>query len=122
MASPFTRRIERLTVQTAVYWANPSNDGFGGTNYDVPVEIACRWVERPRRTTDDNGLEVVSEAEIMVTQDVEQDGLLFLGELTDLTQSEKDNPEQVEDARKIQSVDKAPLLGSTDDFVRVARL
>ena len=43
-----TSFIKRIAVQDCVYWGNPVNDGFGGTTFDYPVEIKCRWTEKTR--------------------------------------------------------------------------
>jgi len=116
------RLSDRWAVQTAVYWGNPQPDGYGGTDYDSPIEISVRWEEKPRRVTDSNGKEIVSRAEVLVTQDVVAEGLLYLGALSDLTSSEESNPETVEAAYKIRRFDKSPLPGETDQFIRIAYL
>lgn len=122
MGDPFIRALQRGVYQTAVYWANPRNDGFGGTEYDAPVEIDCRWREVRERFTDQNGVEQTSQAEVLVFQDLEIGGLLYLGKLGDLASDEEASPEQLMDAFKVKKFEKVPLLTSETDHVRIARL
>jgi len=123
MVSPLIKFLQKdVCVQTAVYWGNPQPDGYGGISYDPPVEIKCRWDEKVQLVRDDRGKEVVSKAEVLVLQDVDPDGMLYLGSLTDLSSGVLDSPEQVDGAWKILSMSKAPLFGSTSEFVRTAYL
>ena len=50
LTTPSGKGIEkvakRFCVETAVYWGNPQNDGYGGFTFDTPVEIKCRWEEK----------------------------------------------------------------------------
>lgn len=114
--------IQRICVQTAVYWGNPVPDGYGGTDYDDPVEIACRWDETINVITASNGKEVVSKASILVTQNIDEEGYLYLGTLDDLDSDALDEPETVDGAWKIQRFDKTPMIMKTDEFVRTAYL
>ena len=119
MADPLIKFIDSVCVQTAVYWGNPTSDGYGGTTYDDPVEISCRWEEKITLIQNIQGEEVVSKAEILLTQDVAANGLLFLGTLTDLDSGEEEDPMTV-DAWTILRFDKTPLFQSTDEFVQKA--
>jgi hypothetical protein len=119
------RFIQKICVQTAVYWASPVNDGYGTFTFDDPVEISCRWEDKSQVTISDmkrgslgQGKEITSDAEILVTQDLDKNGYLYLGSLSDLTDAEKANPATIEDARQILSVDKIPWIKSTSIFVR----
>lgn len=116
MANPLIAFIKSVCVQTACYWANPVPDGYGGTNYDDPVAIKCRWDEVINVIANSNGVEVISKATVMITQDMDEGGLLFLGDLDDLTFAEEGNPETVDSVWKIIRVDKTPLFQSTDEF------
>jgi len=122
MTDPLIKFVESVCVQTACYWGNPVSDGYGGTTYDTPVEISCRWDGNTQLVTNNQGEEVVSKAEILLTQDVDEGGLLFLGDLDDLTPAEEAAPETVDTAWKIIRFDKTPLFQSTDEFVRKAYL
>lgn len=118
--------IERLCTQTAVYWGTPVNDGYGGRTYADPVEISCRWEDREEAITmlgeDRKAIEYVTQSIVYTLQDVDKEGLLYLGDLTDLDSAEEENPETVSGAHKIKRFDKTPALGSTNDFIRKAYL
>jgi hypothetical protein len=108
--------------QTAVYWGLPVNDGFGGKTYQPPVEIKCRWEDRNETFLANTGNLMVSRCVVYPLIDLEQEGILFLGFLSDLTTSEKANPRLVEAASSIKRFDIVPVLGSTNEFVRKAYL
>lgn len=122
MANPLIKFVSSVCVQTAVYWGSPEPDGFGGYSYGDPVEIACRWDGKVQRITNDKGEEVVSKAEVLVTEDLDMGGMLFLGSLNDLDSDQMDAPENVDGAYKIELFTKNPLFRSTSEFVRVAYL
>jgi hypothetical protein len=123
MTSGIIRFIEKVCVQTAVYWGNPSPDGRGGNTYDTAVEIACRWEQITELVQNESirkeGKEIVAGAKILLTQDVALEGYLYLGSLDDLS-SDPDNPLEVDGAREIIKVEKVPLFKSTTEFVREA--
>lgn len=123
MASGIIKFLEKeVCAQTAVYWGNPQNDGYGGYTYDDPVEISCRWDEITQLVTDEDSRQFTSDAEIIVLQDVDKEGMLYLGSLDDIESAHEANPEQVDGAKRIRHFDKSPLFGSTSEFVRVAYL
>lgn len=107
--------------QTAVYWGNPTSDGYGGYTWDDPVELDCRWTQVTRLVKDANGKEVVSGASVQVDQDVDLDGYLFLGDLDDLDSSEEADPTTVSGAYKILAFDKTPTV-KADAYFRMAYL
>jgi len=116
--------LKRICLQTAVYWGTPADDGYGGKTFADPVEIACRWEERIEKITrvgDRLGEEVVSKARVFLTQDVDELGYLYLGELDDLS-SNPDDPKEEDGAREILRFDKTPAHRSTTEFVRKAYL
>lgn len=114
MANPLIKFVESVCVQTAVYWGNPANDGYGGKTYDTAVEIDCRWEEKTKLVIDRLGKEVMSHATILVTDDCDIDGMLYLGDLDDL-----DSDLGVhEDAVPIIATEKIPLFRSSTEFVR----
>lgn len=112
--------------QTAVYWATPAKDGYGGFTWDDPIEISCRWVDSNevilvRTARAGAGEEIVSRAKIHVSQDVDEQGMLFLGELDDLTVAEKADPTTIARAYSIKKFDKVPTI-SGNAFYRRAWL
>lgn len=117
MVSPLIRFIDKVCVQTAVYWPVSEPDGFGGFVYEEPREIDCRWDEVSKLIRDDKGQEIVVRAEVLVNEDLDEGGLLFLGTLSELDSSQ--SPEGI-DAYPIIKMSKTPLFRSTTEFVRVA--
>lgn len=119
--------IERICVQTAVYWGAPIKDGYGTLTYDAPVEIACRWEEKTEVVSKlgegRKGEEFISTAQVFVTRDVDEQGYLYLGDLDDLSIIEEASPETVDGAYRIQKFGKIPAIrASTVEFVRKAYL
>lgn len=120
MTHPLLKFVSSVCVQTAVYWGNPTSDGYGGYSYDTAVEIDCRWDEKIELIRASNGEEVISRAQLLVTQDIDEGGIVYLGSLTDLTAGEIADPGTVvSGAWKVISMAKNPLFKSTDEFVRV---
>lgn len=119
----FQSTINKNCVQTAVYWGNPVNDGYGGKTFDTAVEIDCRWEEGHKQQNhlikSVKGLEIIMKARVFVTQDVEEEGYLFLGKLTDLD-SDHTEPVKIDGTFKILRFEKIPAMKKTDIFIRAA--
>ncbi len=111
--------IKKISVQTAVYWGNPVNDGSGGFVFDEPVEIKCRWEDKTQIVNDSDGSEVVSDSFILTNEDLDENGYLFLGTLDDLDSDEWDDPKSKSGAKAILSKSKIPMIKSTKEFVRL---
>ena len=137
--------IEKVCIQTAVYWGAPTPDGYGGKTYSDPVEIPCRWDDTLEVIKDERGEEIICKAKVLVTQDLEEGGMLYLGTLEDLgvvtggnvvmgglgtgnivlaglAKIKKSHPEDVEDAYEITIVKKIPMIRSTSEYVRTVYL
>ena len=121
--------MERVCVQTAVYWAAPVADGYGGLTHNDPIEISCRWQENTEVISmlggGRKGEELISNAQVFVTQDLVEEGYLFLGDLddlADLSSSADDDPEGIDGAYKIIKFEKTPAVRGTDQFLRKAYL
>ncbi len=115
--------IKTVCVQTAVYWGNPVADGYGGFTFDDPVEIKCRWEDKALIITDSTGIERMTDAQIMVTQDLDVLGFLYLGTMDEVESmfesGEQDfDPMKVDGARQILAFEKVPMIKSTKVFVR----
>lgn len=115
--------------QICVYWGNPAADHVGGFTFDSPVELACRWEEMIQVISDHKGSEITSRALVYVLQDLDEEGMLFLGTLDDLydlglesSNGGLDDPRVFEHTFIIKRFDKSPGLGSTTDFLRKAYL
>jgi len=124
--------IKKVCVQTAVYWGNPVNDGFGGKTFDAPIELkppnGVRWEDKQRIVKNNQGVEQISNASILVTIDLQIEGWLYLGDLDSIHDSEESssgdylNPKKVNGAYEIIAFDKIPEVKSTDKFIRTAYL
>ncbi len=113
--------INRMCKQTIVYWANPVNDGEGVFTYDSPVEILGRWEEVNEVVLGNNGKELVSRARVFLKQEVDEEGAMYLGELTDLGAAPEPTDSAV-NALYIIAFSKIPVLGSADEFMYKASL
>jgi len=141
--------IKQVCKQTAVYWGSPVSNGYGGYTYDDPVEIDCRWAKEQQLFESDNGIQLVSKAVVLLTEDVDMDGLLYLGTLDEMWASlagdslpllnengnallaeddtpllaENEIPGSIEEELAIiKKFTKVPALRSTTEFVRKAYL
>lgn len=123
--------IRRVCVQQAVYWGNPVEDGFGGKTYASPVEIACRWEDKVRKVKANDGSEIESKATVLVTQDLDFEGYLYLGTLeaveafeiaANLGSGEVISPRDIDGAYEIVAIDRIPMVRSTTVFVRTIYL
>lgn len=112
--------ITRVCKQTLVYWSAPVADGYGGSTFTDPVEIYGRWEQVQEIVKTKDGEELLSQARAWVTQDLDEGGYLYLGELDDLDSAPV--PMDVEGACRILAFSKVPSLGSTSKFIRKASL
>ncbi len=122
------RYINKIAVQTAVYWGNPQNDGEGGFTYDNPVEIFCRWVDISQQISTspiNDGTIIVSRATIYTNEVLSIEGVLFLGTLEDIelyAESSGDmsiHPKLVPNTFQIKRIGQTPELRSSTSFLRV---
>jgi hypothetical protein len=121
--------IKKIAVQTAVYWGSPVNNGYGGKTFAEGVEIQCRWQETGKETIiTNNGKEYVSNTQVLVTQDLDVEGWLYLGTIAELNTLGfnsliKDfKPNQIDGAYQIRRFSKIPMIKSGTKFVRTAYL
>ena len=113
--------IESIAVETAVYWGSSTPDGYGGYTYATAVELGVRWENKSelKQARGDDGTikEIVTQAKIFVTQDVDVGGWIQLCSLTDLDS----DPDPVPGAAfEIRVFEKIPMIKKTDEFVRIA--
>ena len=100
--------IVKMRKQKAVYWGTPTPDGFGGSAFAAPVELDVRWEGKAELFLDSQGQETVSKAVVYTGQDVDIDGYLWLGKLTDLPTGA--SPLLLSGAVRIKQVTKTPNL------------
>jgi len=129
MAKGIEKIVAKFCVETAVYWGNPVNDGYGGFTYDTPVEIDCRWENKTEMdigwlSTGFPGNIRLSKAPVLVTEDLDLNGVLWRGTLDTLNDIYDDisNPKIISEAYAIHRVDKIPMVFKTDEFVRTVWL
>jgi hypothetical protein len=112
----------RAAVQTCVYWGNPVEDGYGTKTYDDPVELLCRWEQKQQLTRGldrmGNTFEYIYVAYVL--QDLDVEGVLYLGTLASLTAQEIATPSINDQACVIKQFEKIPALYSTTEFERKA--
>ena len=121
----FTSLLTRTCKQTCVYWSSPQDTGYGGQVWADPVQIACRWEDKEQLIRQDDGIEISSRAIVYVLQDVDLEGMMYLGTLDDLydialesSAGALSNPKEFDKVWVIKKFEKFPALGSTTDFVR----
>lgn len=124
--------VNKFCVQTAVYWGNPQNDGFGHFTFDDPVELkpsennGVRWEGKSEVNFEiarNIGNIQLSKSSVLVLQDLDEMGYLFLGTLEDIDSSaDESDPLTVEGAYPIRRFDKIPMVFKTNEFVRIAYL
>jgi len=114
--------LTRTCTQTAVYWGTPVDDGYGGRSFADPVEISCRWEDKNQKLTASNGEEFISRSRVFVTQDVDERGYLYLGDLDDLDSGEEADPMTAEGAYEIARFDKVAPMHPVTEFVRTVYL
>lgn len=108
--------------QKAVYWGSPTKDGFGGLTWADPIEISCRWIDSNEQILVSNGDQIISRAKVTVNQDLDEQGMLHLGEIADLTAAQKANPKTLSSAFPIKKFDKVPTINKPIRFFRKAFL
>jgi hypothetical protein len=121
--------IERNCTDICVYWQSLGEDGYGAKIFADPLQLDCRWENINQVVTDKKGAEITSRALVFVTQDVEEEGMLYHGTLEDLYDSNASdssdgavaNPMTIDGAYIIKRFQKTPSL-SGDGFLRKAYL
>jgi len=114
----------KFTVQDAVYWGSPANDGRGKKTFATPIDIKVRWDEEGQVVKDKNGKEVLVEVECLVLQDLDYEGQMILSTVAELeaTYSDISSPYDIPLTYEIMSRSKIPMVFKTDDFVRTVYL
>lgn len=119
--SSLTRFLKKICVQDAVYWGKPVSNG-ADLVYSQPKLIKCRWEERTETVIDTAGQIVLSKAKILVTEDLEIGGLLYLGDFNALTNEHRIDPQSLDGVYTIKRVEKIPFIGSDSEWVRTVWL
>ena len=69
---------DRNLVHDITVWS-ATPDGFGGYEFSEPRHIKGRWNHKSERTTDAEGNEIVTNAEVMISKEVEVGDYLHYG-------------------------------------------
>lgn len=115
--------ITRVLKQTAVYWAPTGVDSDGQPTHALPITLNVRWDDITeqfslREESAEDEIQF-SLAKVMVSQDVEVKGMLFLGALA--VTDDPDDPRSIRRAYEIRKFEKIPNFRATE-FVRTAIL
>lgn len=94
----------------AIYWGNPVPNGTGGQTYDDPIEIDCRWETISLVEIHYKDTQLMARHEVFLDRDVDEEGMMMLGQLADLDSAYYDTPDDLEDAYRIVRFDKIPNL------------
>lgn|SRR4030067_2392484 len=113
--------VTKFLKQKAVYWGTPVSSGYGVYTFASGIEINVRWEDKQVKFVNNKNMEVLSRSIIMLDVDIEVGGMLYLGELADLSSSQIANPLLVSGTYEIGRYDKIPNLSATD-YVRTAWL
>lgn len=119
MVSRSTVWLDQLS-QTAVWWTNPVNDGFGKRTFDHGVEVKCRWEQKSELFVDAQARQVMSRAVVYVDRDLAVHDYLYLGTLEELAVVGI-QPFELAEAFEIRAFKKIPSRDATR-FVRTAWL
>lgn len=117
------RYMKRIAKKdTAVYWSGGTPITGGTYTFATPVEINCFWMETEEMVRDSDGRQVVSRAQVFVTQTLSDQGRLYHGTLSDLTTAQKADPRTVKAVYEIMRFSTTPSLHHSDERVYKAFL
>jgi hypothetical protein len=124
MAKGIEKVSVKFCVETAVYWGNPVNDGYGFFTFDAPVERACRWENKSEVIVTQDGREFTCNASLLLTEDVDLQGFMWRGTLADLAAQGHSGklPIAIPEAYMIRRFDRIPMVKKNDEFVRMCWL
>jgi len=118
-ATDNVRSAVKAMNQKAVYWAPAGPNEFGKPTWENPVEIDCRWTDKQEEFIDPNGEQQMSRAKLIVDRDILVQGVLWLGLLINVVDS--DDPKNNDGAWEILLYSKLPDKKGTR-FLRQAYL
>jgi hypothetical protein len=116
-------RVLRRRYQNALYWSPGGIDADGNRVYGTVVELkddrAVRWEDINEAVTTRSGETIVSRSKVYAGEDLEEEGVLWLGSLADAVSTTQ--PFANPGAFEIRKFSKIPNLRATE-FLRVAWL
>src|SRR5512146_599775 len=104
--------------QHCVYWSTPTPTASATYTYAEPVELDCRWEAIDLAQLSALGVNSNVASIVYLAQDVEENGMLLLGEVADLDSSVTDDP-LAAGASLIIKFDKVPSI-KADKYLRKA--
>jgi len=123
--------MQRTCKQTAVYWQPLGTDGYGGKTFYDAVELTppngVHWEDKIQLLQIDDGSQISSRAVVYTIQDIEIEGMLYLGTLDSLYDSAEssagaiDDPLAIDDTYIIKKFEKSPSINA-GSYVRKAWL
>ncbi len=112
--------INKVCVQTAIYWAPSGKDKFGKQTYSTPADIKCRWDDKVTMIKLPDGRQIESKAQLLVTTEYAIGAKVMLGTLADYS-DESDpflsDPSNFDMAYEVIIKERNPMPKSTTVFV-----
>lgn len=123
------RILKRILRQRAVYWAPKKNKGrFGDEQFEIPVEIKCRWEDSKYKGISGNMTEVIFKSFIYSGTQLKEGGKLWkddskhpLANLKSL-KNEEGKITPPDDAGEIRSYEEFPVMKGSRQVLRIAKL
>jgi len=109
--------VQKHLVQTIVYWASPSPDGYGGYTYADPVELKARVEEVTEVIQSTMDEEIIARAAAYTGQRLDRGGYIYVGTLDDSVIEGMDSPmdpKELDDAMVVLANEVVPRLGSAN--------
>lgn len=110
--------IQDMRRQVAVFWSRGSPDPYGRYSFAGPVEIKCRWEDKPEEFMSATGERRVSSAVVYVDRDMKPGDMLKKGPMESGT---PDDPNSLDDALQIQAFANMPDFDAVE-FLKTAYL
>lgn len=80
-------QVSHFMTDSAVRWANPSPDGYGGYTFDAPDELDVRWLDKQEWFRDNTNTQILSNAVVFSTTQMTVGERIYKGSLSDLDSS-----------------------------------
>lgn len=112
--------IRKVCVQDIVYWEFDGKDAYSTPQFKDPVDRKARWDEHTEVISDSNGKEYLSNAQLLVPEDMEEQSYVWLGTVADLPAGA--DPLNLDDAFEVKKMDRHPTFRSSTFDVFIAYL
>lgn len=105
--------------QDAIHWQRTGTDSFGRPTFDAPADVKVRWEDVHEEFMDASGERQVSNAKVLVGEEMTPGDYLMLGKIVDL--DDPTNPQDKYGAYEIRRFETVPNAKATK-FLRTAML